>query len=1743
MYLPSIFFLWKSVFNSLTLDISALQLLAYLSSDSYQYHHSTLGKYGIFTKDQMSFIFTKIIRIISSFEAHSLHDGTLFDMDYVTDNDMFKSTVAISQIIVYSISFQNTMEGDSILTYLENMITYMESVYSVRNGNTSGIYISPLLYNLANEMEFGWFKNATCETISDKRNQRDAVKDRAVKALRHITFAVLESSNSNTLDTALKCLNHLAHLSPNLILPFVLKEAYHNLNITYENKRKIWSLRVLSQVTEVLAQVPRYAMHLSTLLTLAISCIESNDCVLTYDALVFIRRAAVIVPFWDLSNDFGILAVKYISNDVDCLNHLIIPNLLFFSDTEIEDIYHVTKQITTELPKYSDDLTEEIWTSSTYLFQQFVTDLFDRIFRLAETISDQFLNFHSDYEDLSMRSNLTHVLECILPALPSGIHSLVVTKFLDFISDTINYSANVLISSFAFQIVNSNPTGVFPQLFSILKSNIESEISENELTYIRHRSVPLSKDIPLLWYISILSDAFLGARNAILNQKTEIFDFIMFLCDNTVGEAYHKVAVAAGRLIVSLLKPIILNIGVISDPFSKIAGRDVTLKNWGTVKDPREVTFEWYTVSREGVDFCFTLANSLLENSFDDVFVAISSDLKNIQKQVNTSSILKDATCMIDNLMIGLSLMLDSDYRYYHQEDYEFPKSQYGESNYFKNSFKQKFDKLNTNSQEYSALDEIMLGLDSETAFYYSYKEESSKSKVFEIKNNKKPGLVRFSDYPIGYFFEENRSDPLYTDIHKLYIRIAHVLHEAYSFLKVDQTNNCDIFKSLINTYRYWFAGCRMTPTSVYSKRVFALYYDVHSGGDSHRGFSMFSLVRCAKNYHNKREVVKKSPKIVTELEECLFLDVLNTSVYGDRGASSEARYTVDAIAKYYVDFIPFATSWIIDNIFSSFRDENLLSVENGMEVLLLPSFSENFTYEHIVFTKIIDITLKAFQSDSYELTELAHIFRSTFTIGNSFSAAKVPSCYQSTNALVSENHFSEEIIKFKKINNIYHEKTAAQCSLVGKSLYQHLKNNKKYDTSVHILEFLIVYVSTYTPRLRLDTSLFTILNELSFEPDYAVSGLAMTILNCYIWRTLIYAVKNYDWKLMYKPILNPNEKMVSTQCPLFTEEFARDFKNHDNPKYYLSHWTPSLFAWESEIKVQTTDFKEIIFSTADKELFRDFGQQIDTKWLKKVIRRHIDIEGHYKTGGATERIAFDSYIFALITMGYTKLTLDEAFTTLNNSFDLTDTDNHRVCAEIMAGILESTKISSINVKKRIDFVCQKVTDIIENHITEKSLFYWEAFFADTFKKFDYRIIKDLFFLVTNSNFENPEDFSFKDDVKLSLLIAVCKISEWTVAKCSGVLEYCLSNLSHPKTNRFADLMEVLELLHSTAFVPLYSSARAFLTAQQQAPGSLGQSLPAITENDEEIIKVIKLIKLKGLSTAEEDDQESIKSAKSLCCFFMASFSYKNGTRLISLFLSVVLPSLLESSVHNDQYLRNRSQQVVGIAGKFAYSASQLDTLVSDSTEYLKTFTKWRQSTTLLCFYGNVFVANIFTMSSQQRMRLVMAIVEVLENPKLEVREFAAQILAHMIQCSPVVEQKAFIKQLHPLFNNMLATNKAPRKLGIPANAEEQKLFRKIEASTTGSKSTAISRHAAVLGLSALITAFPYLSPPPKWIPKVLVTLTSVASESGVAGKVAKIVLSNFKANRIDTWKTDLLMFTKDQLESMEGVLWVNYYA
>ena len=116
-----------------------------------------------------------------------------------------------------------------------------------------------------------------------------------------------------------------------------------------------------------------------------------------------------------------------------------------------------------------------------------------------------------------------------------------------------------------------------------------------------------------------------------------------------------------------------------------------------------------------------------------------------------------------------------------------------------------------------------------------------------------------------------------------------------------------------------------------------------------------------------------------------------------------------------------------------------------------------------------------------------------------------------------------------------------------------------------------------------------------------------------------------------------------------------------------------------------------------------------------------------------------------------------------------------------------------------------------------------------------------------------------------------------------------------------------------------------------------------------------------------------------------------------------------------------------------------------------------------------------------------------LEDQQLEVRLGASSTLSGMIRCSPAPLRARMVETLNEKFTNLLLCHSLPKKpkshLGGGASG--------VSTPNTGTSTPTpehtkliITRHAAVLGLGALVQAFPYASPPPKWIPGVLTTVS-----------------------------------------------------
>lgn len=88
-----------------------------------------------------------------------------------------------------------------------------------------------------------------------------------------------------------------------------------------------------------------------------------------------------------------------------------------------------------------------------------------------------------------------------------------------------------------------------------------------------------------------------------------------------------------------------------------------------------------------------------------------------------------------------------------------------------------------------------------------------------------------------------------------------------------------------------------------------------------------------------------------------------------------------------------------------------------------------------------------------------------------------------------------------------------------------------------------------------------------------------------------------------------------------------------------------------------------------------------------------------------------------------------------------------------------------------------------------------------------------------------------------------------------------------------------------------------------------------------------------------------------------------------------------------------------------------------------------------------------------------------------------------------------------------------------------------------------LEAHSAVLGASALISAWPYEVP--SWLPELLIaTLSKFSTSRAPVSTTVKDMLAQFRKTHQDTWAEDQKKFTSEQLQDLyDFQVGTSYYA
>ena len=120
------------------------------------------------------------------------------------------------------------------------------------------------------------------------------------------------------------------------------------------------------------------------------------------------------------------------------------------------------------------------------------------------------------------------------------------------------------------------------------------------------------------------------------------------------------------------------------------------------------------------------------------------------------------------------------------------------------------------------------------------------------------------------------------------------------------------------------------------------------------------------------------------------------------------------------------------------------------------------------------------------------------------------------------------------------------------------------------------------------------------------------------------------------------------------------------------------------------------------------------------------------------------------------------------------------------------------------------------------------------------------------------------------------------------------------------------------------------------------------------------------------------------------------------------------------------------------------------------------------------FFRRLFLLSEESKQKLFKAVADMLEDSQHEVRVGAGTTLSGMIRCSPVELRERMVKQLRDKFTQMLLENPLPKKPKGQLAGLSSARTSGTSTPTPEAQRLVIVRHAAVLGLGALVQAFPY---------------------------------------------------------------------
>jgi proteasome activator subunit 4 len=587
-------------------------------------------------------------------------------------------------------------------------------------------------------------------------------------------------------------------------------------------------------------------------------------------------------------------------------------------------------------------------------------------------------------------------------------------------------------------------------------------------------------------------------------------------------------------------------------------------------------------------------------------------------------------------------------------------------------------------------------------------------------------------------------------------------------------------------------------------------------------------------------------------------------------------------------------------------------------------------------------------------------------------------------------------------------------------------------------------------------------------------------------------------------------------------------------PEYFVDNERAGWLAWPEMLEAFERDSAGMPeeLDPLTTELFAAMGPLMNRDWVGKIIEfwKEEPKEGNGKFRATLQHIVRLFFVCSRRMPG--AVTLDELKPEIEALCAKGALHYHsRVGAELLSGLIGSLRYETGAVHDEVwAWAGNIIKEVLTSRLTPDNLAYWQQACSIIFMHRDPRRFFPLLEIISNLPLDMESYSAFAESAKISVLRKTVAAVGWHYQSGDKAIEKFIAHVDHPYKRVRDEIGRALNNLFAMQYFESHPSVAAFLQSNQEAKSSLGvvpyQPNAKLTHAMQDLFKKLHVWRLERPEGQEAPSQYTMGS-KTIATWVYNSIDMTEAYLLLPFVPDLILPEILHMmDVKEDHDLLVIAVGVFKHLGNIVYPISQVKPMVDALVRIMTSDPSWHHRLRVMAVVQVFFYRNMFSLSRDDRGRLFDSVVELLSDSQLEVREGAAGTISGMVRASSYDREKT-IQRLIERFTQVLDDSPLPKRRRLSQRPSEVSLRESSDLAAI-----IVRRHSACLGLAALVTAFPYGTPPP-WLPAVLARLARCSDNPHPIGISIKRVLASFKKTHNDTWHSDEKVFTQQELEDL----------